>query len=54
LEDVVVFLGVGVEVVEEYLDNWGWVDGAAVSVACAAGSCCYGLLADVEVVAGLG
>jgi hypothetical protein len=54
LEDVAVFLGVGVEVAEKDLDDWGWVDGAAVSVACAAGSCCYGLLADMKVVAGLG
>jgi hypothetical protein len=54
LEEVAVFLGVWVEVCEEDLDDWGWVDGAAISITCAAGSCGDGLLADVEVVSGLG
>lgn len=53
LQDIAVVLGLGVEVCEEDLDDWGWVDWATVSVAGAAGSCRDGLLSDVEVIFGV-
>lgn len=54
MEEIPVVLGVGVEVGKEDLHDWGRVDWAAVSVACATGPCCNGLLSDVEMVSGLG
>lgn len=48
-EDVgVLFWGSGGGVGDFELDGWGWVDGAAVAFAEAAGAGGDGLLADVE------
>jgi hypothetical protein len=52
-EDIPVILRPWVKICEEDLDYWGWVYRATVSVSCAAGSGCDGLLANMEVIARL-